>query len=181
VLLQKGPKMSSCGSWCNQCGVILSVENAYVYEMLSGKKGIPKRYLANVCKPCKIEHGKIRYNLEKKHPRPPAGTPCDCCGRIDRLNLDHDWGVEKFRGYICKNCNVGIGHLSDSQAGIERALKYLKKANGRSDEDATGRAMEDEGLSLANPSLPLGAQERFEGDNEASENILGRETEYNIA
>lgn len=120
--------------WCNKCGKILTPESAYSYEMLSGKKCVKKTYMSNVCKPCKIDHARIRYNLLKLHPRPPSGTPCECCGRVDKLNLDHDWGTENFRGWVCKNCNIGLGHLGDNFLGVERALQYLKRAsleNGR--------------------------------------------------
>jgi len=34
-------------AWCNKCGVILTVDNAYQYEMISGKKQIKKTYLIN--------------------------------------------------------------------------------------------------------------------------------------
>jgi hypothetical protein len=168
-------------SWCNRCGEILTPESAYIYEMLSGKKGIPKKYMANLCKPCKMKQNKIRYNLEKKHPRPPSGVKCECCGRIDKLHLDHDHAEEYFRGFCCRSCNIGLGHLGDSIKGVTLALEYLKRANERRDADATGPALADEGLSLSDLSLPLGAQGRFACDNEAGENILGREAEYNIA
>ena len=29
-------------AWCNKCGKILTVDNSYQYEMLSGKKQIKK-------------------------------------------------------------------------------------------------------------------------------------------
>jgi phage/plasmid primase-like uncharacterized protein len=120
---------------CSQCGKILTPETAYIYEMLSGKKQIKKEYMSNQCKPCKQREMKIRYNLDKSHPRPPSGTPCDLCGRIDKLHLDHDHGTGKMRGFLCKQCNIGLGHLGDSEESIERALQYLKRANGRSDEE----------------------------------------------
>jgi hypothetical protein len=168
-------------SWCNNCGQILTPETAYVYEMLSGKKQIKKAYMENKCKPCNIRENRIRNALEKKHPRPPSGAPCECCGRIDKLHLDHCHSTDKFLGYCCKNCNVGIGHLGNSPEGVARALDYLQRAHGRRDDDEIGGAMEDEGLSIANSSVPHGTPERIAGDNEAGENILGRETEYNIA
>ena len=130
-------------AWCNGCGKILTVDNSYQYEMLSGKKQIQKTYMSNVCRPCKTDHAKNLYNLAKIHSR-PVDSKCMCCGRIDKLHLDHCHNTEKFRGWVCKNCNVGIGHLGDKIEGIERALKYLKKADGRIDdgvvEEALGRA-----------------------------------------
>ena len=120
-------------AWCNGCGKILTVDNSYQYEMLSGYKQIKKTYMSNVCRPCKTDQAKIRYNLAKIHSR-PVDSKCMCCGRIDKLHLDHCHNTEKFRGWVCKSCNVGIGHLGDKIEGIERALKYLKKANERRDD-----------------------------------------------
>ena len=42
---------------------------------------------------------------------------------------------EAFRGYICRQCNSAIGMLGDCEQGVERALKYLKKANERTDDE----------------------------------------------
>ena len=114
-------------SWCNKCGVILTVSSAYQYQMISGKKQIKKSYMSNLCKPCKIDEAKIRYNLVKVHSRPADGK-CQCCGRIDKLHLDNCHNTGKCWVVTCKNCNVGFGHLGDSVEGLERALQYLKKA-----------------------------------------------------
>jgi hypothetical protein len=128
-------------AWCNSCGKILTVDNRYQREMLSVKTQIKKTYMSNVCKPCKNEHGRIRYNLAKIHFR-PVDSKCMCCGRIDKLQLDHCHNTGAYRGFCCKSCNVGIGHLGDQIEGIERALHYLKKANERRDnaivEEAVG-------------------------------------------
>ena len=82
--------------------------------------------MSNVCKPCKIDETKVKYSLAKIHSRPEYGK-CQCCGRIDKLNLDHCHKTGKYRGFTCKTCNVGFGHLGDSIEGLERALQYLKK------------------------------------------------------
>ena len=73
-------------AWCNKCGKILTVDNSYQYEMLSGKKQIKKTYMSNVCRPCKTDEAKIRYNLAKIHTR-PLDSKCMCCGRIDKLHI----------------------------------------------------------------------------------------------
>ena len=59
---------------------------------------------------------------------PPAGTPCACCGRVDKLFCDHCHASGAFRGYICRTCNSGLGQLGDSVPGLERALAYLRSA-----------------------------------------------------
>ena len=96
--------------------------------------------MSNVCRPCKTDQATIRYNLAKIHSR-PVDSKCMCCGRIDKLHLDHCHNTEKFRGWVCKKCNVGIGHLGDQIEGIERALHYLKKANERRDNAIVEKAV----------------------------------------
>ena len=46
-----------------------------------------------------------------------------------------------------QNCNVGLGHLGDSIEGLERALQYLKKADGRSDEGVAEEAVGGQRIS----------------------------------
>ena len=54
---------------------------------------------------------------------------CECCGRKVRTpHLDHDHATHKFRGWLCSQCNVGIGMLGDDAAGLRRALRYLERA-----------------------------------------------------
>ena len=68
--------------------------------------------------------------LRKLHPRPPVGAPCACCGRIDKLQFDHEHrGAREFRGWLCKSCKLGIGHLGDSAEGVAQAVAYLARQN----------------------------------------------------
>jgi len=45
-----------------------------------------------------------------------------------RLRFDHDHVTGAFRGWLCGKCNTAIGKLGDDIAGVERALRYLKRA-----------------------------------------------------
>lgn len=58
---------------------------------------------------------------------------CECCGRTDKrgfqLCLDHDHDTHELRGWLCSECNTGIGKLGDNILGLERALSYLRSAN----------------------------------------------------
>ena len=143
-------------AWCNGCGKLLTVDNSYQYEMISGKKGIKKTYMSNVCKPCKIDHAKIRYNLAKQHQRPVSGAQCQSCGRVDKLHLDHCHNTETIRGWVRKNCNVGLGHLGDSIEGLERALRYRKKANERRDDSIVEETIGGECLPECSSIVQVG-------------------------
>ena len=50
---------------------------------------------------------------------------------MDKLDytwvLDHCHDTNTFRGYICQNCNTGLGGFRDDLTIIERAVIYLKK------------------------------------------------------
>ena len=41
--------------------------------------------------------------------------------------FDHSTATSRFRGWICKRCNVGLGNFGDSVETIQSALDYLKK------------------------------------------------------
>ena len=96
--------------------------------------------MSNVCKPGKIDEAKIRYEWAKVHSRPADGK-YQCCGRIDKLLLDH-CQHKRWRVFCCKSCNIRMGHLMDCVEGMELALQYLKRANERNnhciDEEAVG-------------------------------------------
>jgi hypothetical protein len=89
-----------------------------------------KLYLNSACRPCHVHRTSVVTKLKKKHKHPPAGTPCQCCGRISKLFLDHTHDKDEFRGWICRECNSGIGLLGDSVEGVRKALDYLE---GRSE------------------------------------------------
>ena len=91
-----------------------------------------KVYMSNTCRPCKRTQAVTIYHLRKRHPQPPPGSPCECCGRIDKLQLDHAHGGSRaWRGWLCRSCNIGIGHLGDSTEGVAKALAYLAAAKER--------------------------------------------------
>ena len=71
---------------CRDCGEIMTTENRVMKSV--SKKG--KQYYLNRCKTCITESETILRKLKKENPQPPAGTPCECCGRIDKLFYDHD-------------------------------------------------------------------------------------------
>ena len=125
----KKDKMKACG----HCGEILGYSHFIIWRK---NASMTKSYFSKNCKPCiKREQAKVQA-IKKVFPPPKAGTPCACCGKVDRLVVDHDWSIDdpktSFRGYICKSCNVGMGHLGDSLAGVQKAVDYLKRAEIRS-------------------------------------------------
>tara|TARA_X000001388_G_scaffold17449_3_gene10808 strand:+ start:1325 stop:1762 length:438 start_codon:yes stop_codon:yes gene_type:complete len=102
---------------------------------------LPTGEVKRECKSCKSIKKKLMNRLRQQHPMPTnPDYKCPIClrNKNDLLKLgykdttvmtwvlDHDHVTGKFRGYICKHCNTGIGALADDQGRIGRALEYLQ-------------------------------------------------------
>src|ERR1044071_5294307 len=65
-------------------------------------------------------------------PTRPCPEACECCGKTEptfrRLVNDHDHVTGQFRGWLCTNCNLGIGRLGDDIESVRRALAYLERS-----------------------------------------------------
>lgn len=62
-------------------------------------------------------------------PTRPMTDTCECCRKhrgVDALCEDHDHSTHKFRGWLCRACNRGIGLLGDSIETLSAAVRYLK-------------------------------------------------------
>ena len=96
------------------------------------------------CKQCNLEQQKIYSKLKKEYPTPEVGTPCYCCGKTsEKLQLDHDHNKITYRGWLCSNCNTGIGKLGDNIEGVQKAVDYLEDAN-----TLESRTKEDDDLAI---------------------------------
>ena len=110
---------------CRDCGEyypFASFAQNYT-NMRSGKE-----YRQNICRACTQKQDHARRTLGKIHARPEIGAPCECCGRISKLFLDHCHVSKAFRGFICRECNCGLGYLGDCARGVEQALVYLARS-----------------------------------------------------
>ena len=63
-------------------------------------------------------------------PEPSRAEPekCECCGRADSrgLNVDHCHGSGRFRGWLCKKCNMAVGLLGDTLEGVNKMVTYME-------------------------------------------------------
>lgn len=87
---------------------------------------------ATCCKECKREYSRSRHQAGKKAPPKPTGDTfvCECCFKVRDIRLlrfDHDTKTDKFRGWVCNNCNVGMGNLGDTVEGLQKAMDYLNR------------------------------------------------------
>jgi hypothetical protein len=87
-------------------------------------EGKDKKRIYPICKECEKRINKDVLNLRKQ--APPKPNSCDCCGKkCKKFVLDHDHEANKFRGWICDSCNIGISRLGDNLDGLMRAVEYL--------------------------------------------------------
>jgi hypothetical protein len=69
--------------------------------------------------------------------RPPEGLPCAICEKpmsyrrgADLMCFDHDSKTDTFRGWICQQCNTGLGKLGDDlDLVIQRLERYRQQTS----------------------------------------------------
>jgi hypothetical protein len=113
--------MKTCAK-CKQ-----SLDDSYFRIDSQGRNGESKIYLRPECKKCEK-----KINNQLKTARQLASVKplkCECCKQIDKLVVDHDHTTGKFRGWLCKRCNLGIGKLGDNLEGLKKAVKYLESSH----------------------------------------------------
>lgn len=133
---------------CTKCGQEKPNSEFFFFNHRKTKDGIRLR-VDGSCRSCRNIHSTQLRNLKedrKNNPRPEYGDLCSICGKpvyahisdipygvkgTIRWCCDHDHATGKFRGWICKHCNTGMGLLGDDQSSIEKCLHYLMEAKKR--------------------------------------------------
>ena len=107
---------------CTKCNEEKALEDFFTaYRKKGGHPG--KAY---TCIDCKKKLDATVRELRKVHV-PPLDSKCECCGDVTNLCLDHDHVTEKFRGWLCLNCNHGLGKFKDNPETLIRAAEYLNE------------------------------------------------------
>ena len=117
---------------CNKCGETKDLEDFHVpYYKKNNEKG-----RSHSCKACITHQRKLLTTLKEIHPK-PDDMRCQCCGDTkDVLHLDHNHITDEFRGYICINCNHGLGKFNDSVEKLQKAMDYLNERSPRTTQEA---------------------------------------------
>jgi hypothetical protein len=55
-----------------------------------------------------------------------APKNCQICGKTCKPFADHRHKPPKFRGWLCQDCNLGIGAFKDDPTLLQKAIDYLK-------------------------------------------------------
>lgn len=93
------------------------------------------------CPSCLSTYQKVLGGLKKKHPI-PSDHACECCGKVEEdltvhygrngnpisvWRLDHCHETGQFRGWLCANCNIGLGKFYDDPSLLQKAIQYIQK------------------------------------------------------
>lgn len=96
-------------------------------------------YYRGECKKCGYELMKSREKAKATAPPVPDNHICPICTRPEEKVrgrggkksgtwcCDHDHDSGHFRGWLCHDCNRGIGNLGDNPEILQRAIDYLKQ------------------------------------------------------
>ena len=118
---------------CRKCGDERELTD---FAVTSTQARSGERYRANICKVCMVKYAR-ELRLLHKLAGPPSPS-CGICQRLGQMVLDHDHATGEFRGWLCRECNLGLGKLGDDIAGLRRALAYLERAQSRSTAASSG-------------------------------------------
>ena len=61
----------------------------------------------------------------------PAKAACSICGKVctgTELHRDHSHSTGEFRGWLCRDCNLGLGRFKDDTRLLRLAAEYLEGA-----------------------------------------------------
>ena len=73
---------------------------------------------------CKNIYG---ITLNEYYKRMATSDCCEVCDSKELLSYDHCHDTMKFRGVLCRKCNMSLGQLGDTLESIEKVLFYLNK------------------------------------------------------
>lgn len=54
---------------------------------------------------------------------------CEICQKKCTVVVDHDHKNNFFRGFLCRDCNIGLGNFKDEIPFLKRAIAYLEASN----------------------------------------------------
>ena len=106
---------------CKKCHKILPLP-AFTTHTLRGDGAW---FLKKMCRECQTVNEREKRGAMKN--APPKPERCQRCHKkIEKLQLDHIHGSTTFRGWLCKDCNTGIGLLGDNLEGVLQGAIYLE-------------------------------------------------------
>ena len=109
-------------SECKECHRLLPT---MAFTTAGKTRGDAAFYLKKICRECNTEYLAALTAARKN--APPEPDHCDCCHRkVEKLQVDHLHGSTTFRGWLCRQCNTGMGELGDNLEGVLQAAIFLE-------------------------------------------------------
>ena len=109
--------------FCKRCNAL---KNEKDFNVSHTPDQYGRRKLETACRVCMNQKNLDIYYLKKENGPPPSH--CQLCNKeSNKLQLDHCHTTRKFRGWLCTDCNVGLGKLKDDASLLELGIKYLKE------------------------------------------------------
>jgi hypothetical protein len=69
--------------------------------------------------------GRLETRKRKRKEHALRGL-CEICKKQCKLHRDHDHATGLSRGFLCLNCNTGLGQFKDKPELLVAAIEYLK-------------------------------------------------------
>jgi hypothetical protein len=79
-------------------------------------------------------HGLIklrRIERMEKLAKRKKPSQCELCGAMGLICFDHDHATGKFRGWICRRCNLVLGLAKDSTELLSTLINYLNSNDNK--------------------------------------------------
>ena len=70
---------------------------------------------------------KEKRRADAKAKFPGHDGKCDLCGAEETMHADHCHATGVIRGFLCRACNVGLGHFKDDPELMRRAAEYIER------------------------------------------------------
>lgn len=112
---------------CSVCGLIKIVKHSSTQWRCS-TKSVQRNKIRRLKK---SNISREEYNQFIQISPPNSHQICGICKKTVQENgkylaLDHCHKTGKIRGYLCHDCNLGIGNFKDDPNLLESAVTYLK-------------------------------------------------------
>lgn len=112
---------------CTKCK-----EHKPLSEFHNGTRGKTWVALMGRCKTCHAKMVAETTAVKANRDAPPKDHKCPICecnleqlGRQNKWSCDHVHGTTQFRGWLCPECNMGLGKFKDNYENLLRAAEYV--------------------------------------------------------
>ncbi len=122
-------------TYCSRCNKLKrSTKDFALNQYNKGSKPTYRTYCKECAKKRKPIPTKKRKEYEATHPRPTLNKKfiCPICKRSiipwdnRQICLDHNYKTGEIRGWLCGECNSGMGRLLDNVDIMKRAILWIE-------------------------------------------------------